>query len=441
MKISNFCILLIAFTLNSCNGQPIKTNQPGKSRHDQWIEDLEYFNNEFLNKSKTYSNVSLIACKKRLSDLILHIDSLSDTQIILELSRCAAMADNGHTTIHLNRMKKIPVRFFWFSDGLYIIKAKDDLSKYVGSKILKIDAVEVNEVQKRLNPYLSGIDSWKKYIASNYMCSPEILNGIGLTHKDSLTLTLLNNNDTTELDLCVKEMENNKYEYDYWSNLYPEKENTPWQHVLKTNKNLPLYLKYMKEGVFYEFIDSQKIAYFGINALWYKSQDFKGMINEFIDSLRMVNDYNVVIDLRYYTGGNYMIPLKLAKKPPRILDDDKKIFLITSNMTFSAGLITAARIKYFAKDKIVIVGENVGDNLKFRAEGIYYTLPNSKITIQDSKYQHDWENDKFIPFRTYWFNLFLGVPAKSLEVNKEIKLSFEDYSNYYDPIMDWILKQ
>lgn len=110
-------------------------------------------------------------------------------------------------------------------------------------------------------------------------------------------------------------------------------------------------------------------------------------------------------------------------------------------MTFSAGLITAARVKYFAKEKICVVGEQVGDNLKFRAEGISYILPNSKIKIQDSKYEHDWINDKFIPFRTYFFNLFLGVPAKNLDVDKEIKLSSKDYLNYQDPIMDWILEQ
>ncbi|MFO7368761.1 MAG: hypothetical protein R6X09_00650 [Bacteroidales bacterium] len=149
----------------------------------------------------------------------------------------------------------------------------------------------------------------------------------------------------------------------------------------------------------------------------------------------------MVIDLRFNTGGNYMLPLKLAKKVPKIVDHDSKIYLITSNMTFSAGLVTAARIKYFAKDKIVIVGEKAGDNLKFRAEGIFYKLPNSGLTIQDSKYAHDWADNKFIPFRTFWLNLLFGVPAKDLEVDEEIEISYKDYSNGRDPILDWILKQ
>ena len=194
----------------------------------------------------------------------------------------------------------------------------------------------------------------------------------------------------------------------------------------------------MNEGVFYTFLDSKKIAYFSINALWYKSQDFEGRIKEFLKELKIKTDYDVVIDLRYYTGGNYLKPSKLATKPPKIIDRDKKIYLITSPMTFSAGLVTAARIKYFAKDKIVVVGEEVGDNLKFWAEGDYYNLPNSGIEIQDSKYEHDWKDDKFILGRTFWVNLFYGVPAKDLKVDKEIKLSFENYINSTDPILEWI---
>jgi hypothetical protein len=110
-------------------------------------------------------------------------------------------------------------------------------------------------------------------------------------------------------------------------------------------------------------------------------------------------------------------------------------------MTFSAGIVTAARIKYFAKDKIIIVGDKVGDNLEFWAERDNYKLPNSGLAIQDSKYAHDWANNKFVPFKTFWFNLLFGVPAKDLNVDKEIKISFTNYYNGHDPILDWILKQ
>ena len=432
----------IIFAVIGCGEQQTEINHSEKTRKEKWIEDISYFENEYLKASNTFPKDSISSSKLLLTGLKNQIDSLSDNQIILQLSKCVAMANNGHTTIHLSGMDKIPVRYYWFADGLYIIKTDKSSAEYLGTKVLKINSIEIDTVLKQLKPYLSGIDRFKKFIATNYLASPEILNGIGLTAQDSMEFTLLKGKDTLEVSFKIKEMPNSKYEYETWADLYPEwTKNDSWEYILTKNDSLPLYLRHMDEGVFYAFLDSKKIAYFSINALWYKSQDFEGKIKGFLDELKTKKDFNVVIDLRYYTGGDYLIPTKLSTKPPKIIDEDKKIYLITSPMTFSAGLVTAARIKYFAKDKIVIVGEEVGDNLKFWAEGDYYKTPNFDIEIQDSKYEHDWRDDKFTLGRTFWVNAFYGVPAKDLDVDKEIQLSFKDYINKRDPILKWINKE
>ncbi len=419
---------------------PKKTDYLSKTRHQRWVADIDFFESQYLPESKTFSKEAISDCKILLNRLRTEIDSLDDSELILELSKCVAMANNGHTTIHLSGMKKIPIRFYWFSDGLHIIKTATAFSGFLGSKVLAIDSVAVDSVLARLNPYLAGIDRFKKFTAMNYLSSPEILHGVGISKKDSLTLTLLKDKDTVSVRFGVKEMQNSTYEYETWSDLYPDTEGG-WSHLKEKDEPLPLYLKQMPEGVFYKLSETNKIAYFSINALWYRCEDFEEKIEAFLESLKMTTDYDVVIDLRYYTGGNFLIPTELATEPPKIIDDDKKIYLITSNMTFSAGLVTAARIKYFAEDKIVIVGEKVGDNLKFWAEGVYYTLPYSGVEIQDSKYEHDWENDTFTLGKTFWVNAFYGVPAKNLKLDKEIQLSFQDYLNNRDPILDWVFEE
>lgn len=84
------------------------------------------------------------------------------------------------------------------------------------------------------------------------------------------------------------------------------------------------------------------------------------------------------------------------------------------------------------------IGEKAGDNLKFWVDGDYDKLPNSGIEIQDAKYEHDWQN-KFTIGKTFWLNAIYGVPARNLDVDKEIQLSFEDYLNGKDAILEWIL--
>ncbi|MCG6185910.1 S41 family peptidase [Maribellus maritimus] len=434
-----FAVFTTFIFLCSCKPQKKEEPQSQKTRLEKWSEDIAYFENNYLENSRTFDTDSIAACKKILDGLKSQLDSLTDNQIILSLSKCVAKANNGHTTIHLSKMDKIPLRYYWFADGLYIIKTDTSIAEHLGSKILKINSLEIDSVYKQLKDHLSGINRFKKFTASNYLTSPEILNGIGLTAADSLTLTLLKGKDTSVVNFKVKKMPDSKYEYESWADLYPDSaKTTPWAYFTGNSNELPLYLKHMNEGVFYTFLDAEEISYFSINALWYKSPDFKEKIKKFLSELKTKTDYHVVFDLRYYTGGNYVIPAKLATQPPKIIDDNRKIYLITSSMTFSAGLVTAARIKYFGKNKVVIVGEEVGDHLKFWAEGDYYTLPNSNISIQDSKYEHDWKNNKFIPGQTFWLNLFYGVAAKNLKVNKEIKLRFENYRNNQDPIMEWI---
>ncbi len=415
----------------------IGCKEQNKSRSQKWVEDIAYFESEYQNESNTFPKDSISSCKLILSTLKSQIDSLSDNQLILQLSKCVAMANNGHTNIPLSFMDKIPLRFYRFSNGLHIIKTDSNSKEYLGAKILKINGIEIEDMEKKLNPYLSGIDDWKKFKVTDYLSSPEILNGIGLSERDSMTLTLLKAKDTLEITFGTKEMKNGIDES--WSNLYPDSTDIDWKHVLEPNINKPLYLKNMKDGVFYTFVDSEKLAYFSINGYWYKSENFEDKIEEFIDELKTKTDYDIAFDLRYFTGGNYIIPVDLATEPPKIIDTDKNIYLITSNKTFSAGLVTAARIKYYAEDKIVVVGEKVGDKLKFWAERDNYKLPNSEIEILDSGAEHDWQDDDFTLGKTFWVNAFYGVPAKDLNVDKEIKLSFEDYMNGKDPILTWIL--
>ncbi len=99
----------------------IGCKEQNKSRSQKWVEDIAYFESEYLNESNTFPKDSISSCKLILSTLKSQIDSLSDNQLILQLSKCVAMANNGHTNIPLSFMDKIPLRFYRFSNGLHII--------------------------------------------------------------------------------------------------------------------------------------------------------------------------------------------------------------------------------------------------------------------------------------------------------------------------------
>lgn len=106
MRNLSFILVLVIFIVSGCKEQQPTTSDLDKTRIEKWNEDIAYFESEYLNESNTFPKDSISGCKLLLTNLKSQIDSLSDNQIILQLSRCVAMANNGHTTIHLSGMDK-----------------------------------------------------------------------------------------------------------------------------------------------------------------------------------------------------------------------------------------------------------------------------------------------------------------------------------------------
>lgn len=438
MRITYTILILVGFI--SYARPQVPTNLSEKNRYEKWIEDIDYFENTFLKEAKTYTSDTRKACKVMLKNLKTKVNQLSDLQIKLALSKCVVMADNAHTTLPIPSMKKIPLRFYRFTDGVYVVKTDSASSKYLGAKVLKVNSVSISQIEARLFPYLSGIDRWKRFKTIHLMNAPQILHEIGISKKDSLTLTLVQNKDTLNVAFGAKKIGNDRYWFESWADLYSAFANDDrWKFIKNDKSILPLCLRQAEKGVFYSFSDKEKIAYFHINSFWEKCPNFKDTVDAFLKTLKTKRDYDVVVDLRFYTGGNYNFATKLATKPPKIINDHKKIYLIISNKTYSAGIVTAARVKYFAKDKIIVVGEEVGDRLKFWAESKAYVLPNSRTRIYSSRKEHDWKDNKRGLSRTHFPNFIYGVAAKNLKLDKEIKFSFADYQANKGPVLEWIL--
>ncbi|MEO1417875.1 MAG: hypothetical protein AAFW00_21505 [Bacteroidota bacterium] len=443
MRILSTIILSILVTLYSYAQRSVPIDSTEKTRYEKWIADIAYVENEFLPAAKTYTDESRDSCSVILAKLKNQIDALSDFQIRLELARCVVLADNAHTTLPLPRTDKIPLRLYRFSDGIYVVRTDSLASPHLGAKVLDINGIDVSQVERQLFPYLSGITRWKRFKTLDLITSPKTLYEAGIvTTEDALTFTLLKSQDTTHVSFKAQEVENDRAWFESWANLYPiPREGINQKFLLSHVERLPLYLQRTEEGVFYVFDEQEKIAYFHINSFWDQCSDFKERIALFTEALKSKRDYDVVVDLRFYTGGNYALAVKLATDPPKIINEDKKIYLITSDKTYSAGIVTAARVKHYAKDKIVLVGEGVGDRLKFWAESERFTLPHSGIRIYNSKKEHDWQDNKKSIFKTHILNYFFGVGVKDLKVDQEIKLSFQDYMDNRDPILAWITSQ
>jgi hypothetical protein len=98
----------------------------------------------------------------------------------------------------------------------------------------------------------------------------------------------------------------------------------------------------------------------------------------------------LVIDLRGNTGGDFLttLPLINAISTARKLRD---CVVLVDKFTFSAAIVFVALLKHRLGERLTVVGEEMGDGLRFFAEGGTITLPQSKAALRYSTAFHDWE--------------------------------------------------
>jgi len=90
----------------------------------------------------------------------------------------------------------------------------------------------------------------------------------------------------------------------------------------------------------------------------------------------------------------------------------------------------------FEGERAVILGEPVGDRMRFLSEGNHGCLPNSHICFHYSTGMHDYAAPCTDWHVCYWLNWIFPVRIKTLNPDERITLSFADYLEHHDPVFE-----
>jgi hypothetical protein len=168
-------------------------------------------------------------------------------------------------------------------------------------------------------------------------------------------------------------------------------------------------------------------------------RDIPSYLDKVTQQMKKKQPNQIIFDLRFNPGGDYHLPMSFIESMNDYLDENQRCWLITGNNTFSAGLITAAYVKHILGDKVIMVGEKVGDRMQFWADGgVKMTLPNSKIALRIWTAFNDWESGCKDLKKCFWIAYFDGFSAGTIDLDKEIPLSFYDYINGKDSVLEYI---
>jgi hypothetical protein len=438
-------------------GLILLTKQPGaptaefsapQGRDEAWRQDIAFLRDEFLKVDRSFTEDASQEFLGLLNDVYEQVPSLSDNEIVVEITRAAAVSGNGHTRAYLmrngNYLERLPIRYYWFSDGLYVIRATEDFSQTLGARVLAINGIAPEELMSQMRELIPGSDTWAVYKSTYLLNSPEFLNGLNVVPSaDSVRITF-ENPDGARFTLYIRPLPLDERDtpYEAWRDLSPlslgNEDGRPWLHVL-SDRELPLYLQQPNRACNYEFLQSANVLFIQINR---NSSDETCSQSDFAEDIKKLADTispnSVILDLRFNTGGSNEETKKISKGLPVWFGSAKRIYIVTGPATFSAGIVTAARLKYFSGERAVVVGEPAGEGLRMWSEGPRFTLPNSKLQVKAATAFHDFAEADFELGKTYFMDLFLAVPAGDIAVDKTVTTSFQDYLSGHDPVLETV---
>lgn len=420
---------------------PAPTYPEPQSNAEANRQDLAYLQ-QLPTVDRSFTPETRLQFQQAIDNLLVQADTMDRATLEMGVAKAIAIADNGHTNAHGvshgYNLPVVPLRFAWFQEGLFIIKSDAAHTDLLGAQVLAIADQDPTELVPILRPYVGGTAEFAREFTPYFLIAPATLHAINMSPlADALPIT-------------VRHPDGSQHEYTIAVGDRPALEPTErripkldlspvsqpndgrvWHHLLDDLPELPLYLRYLDRKYWQTTLGDPPVYYVQINSVTDQAgeQPLTAFLQQVLDEVAQQQPQYVVVDLRFNPGGNYERTMAFTEKLPTLLPASGKVFILTSNATFSAAIVTASRLKYFASAQAEIVGDLVGDRQQMWGEGGGFTLPNSQITIRYATGYHDWENGcRLSEFRYCFFlNYLFGVPAGQLSPTIAAPLSFADY--------------
>lgn len=378
---------------------------------EKWREDLRFIAEELPKQHKNaFHKISRQQFEKAVADLDEQILTLDDTQIVFGFAKIFASVGDGHTFLHWNwAYGSVPIRVFWFGKELYVVKSDAKFPRLNGAKVTKIGGVEVEELFRRSQPYISQ-DETPQFVleaSANFLIFPAFLRQIGAAKSNDKAVFEFTDakNKKCSLELETVLPENQKWIYPY--------------------KTAPLWLSREDQSLAYTFLPDAKTVYIQFQS-YPRRKEFRKFSDELFAFLDKIKPVKLVFDLRLNGGGDFTRGRDFFIKPLKErheLTEKGKLFVIAGRRTFSAGMSNAADFRN--EFGAILVGEPTGQKPNGYSENRNFKLPNSHFDVSVSTQIYK----------------FAEQDTPGLMPDKLIEPDWKSFQNGRDPALEWITAQ
>lgn len=422
MKRTGFLLISVVLTISAYSQRSLSDKQ--------WIEDLDFMSKRLDSiHPNPYTHIQKEPFLIAMDQLKEKIPVYTDDEVIAGLLRIITLIGDGHTRLHGNNLtrKWYPVRIEQFSDGYYITACPDKYSKFITSKVIRVNNHPVEEVFTKIMSVVPHDNEYgQRYFLPMFFMMSSVLSGLHFSDGLGDLTLLIENAGHQQAQLHIEAVDYRSNEDLGW---YWRENGVPggnYVNIMSDHQSsLPLYLKHYNKPFWYEHIQDKNAVYFGFNECS-GNDDFEGFNKDLwrcIDSCRV--EY-LIIDLRNNFGGTNSILEPLIQEIIKHDHINRKghLFVITGGKTFSAAMHCATWIEYHCD--AIFAGQPTGSSPNHFADPDFSFLPNSKILLMISKY--------------YWQNSWPWDNRQFIEPELNISLNSNDYFNYRDPVMEAVFR-
>lgn len=407
-------------------------------------DDLDYFEH-FLTRDWSYTPRTRAQAQAVIDHARQHLP-LTKAQFELAIAKAVAAADNGHTGVwpgsRANRFNRLPLRTYPFADGVYVVRALPQAYRVLGAQIIAIDGTPMAELRKALRIYRGGKASFRDvYSLAFFIESPALLHAAGYASapdRETLTLRMPDGRETTT---TLTALPGDPKGVKAWAREYLDPSPLPgeanrWKAALAGKANGMLLFAGARTPFVLQALPKQNAYYVRFNQ---NESDPKHDIGAFTDRaltvIKRAKPRTVVVDLRFNGGGDYTTTAHFMRTLPRILPKSTFYALMSPN-TFSAGMSSAAFLKYAGGARTILVGAPPGDRLRYHSEGGKFCLPFSGICMSARTAIHDHSTTSCRPLNEcFALDYFYPAAIKSFQPQISAPLTYAALSQGHDPAL------
>jgi tetratricopeptide (TPR) repeat protein len=372
------------------------------SRDEGWRFDLRFLAREIRRLAfDPFRLQTESEFETAIEEIEASIPNLTDAQVLVAFNRLLVPLGDGHAYVfpssspgHEALKRTLPLQFYLFQEGLFVIGAVAEHADLLGGQIAAIDGTPIEAIIAAVEPTICrDNDQWPNEILPFRLRETPMLHAMGLLH-DARGATL------TVVDLAGS-TRNARVDSDFTFPNTPIGRNFPfpddWSYlagILPQPK--PLYLRDLRSPFWFEHLSEIETVYLQFNSVRDGDdetfQAFTERLFTFIDE-RAIR--RLIIDMRWNKGGNTTLEWpfvhNLVARPA--IDRKGSLFAIIGRRVFSAAQNFATYLDLHTN--VTFVGEPTGSCPTFIGENIEFTLPWSRClaNVSDLLWQSSWPED------------------------------------------------